>query len=361
MTPIRVLIIEDSAFMRKMISEILSSDERIHVLGTARNGEDGLKKIKLLSPDVVTLDVEMPIMDGITTLENIIETNPLPVVMLSSLTSKGATQTIQAMSIGAVDFIAKPSGAISLNIDEIKDEIISKVVMASQTKIKKVKSIGNNTSFKKSFTDDQSNKTISKQRYNDTFVVIGTSTGGPRALQQVLTALPKDFPAPILIVQHMPPNFTKSLAERLNSLAKIKVKEATHGEMIQKGVAYIAPGDFHMLVRKVGRIYAIELTKDKHRNGHRPAVDMLFESLSNVMNVNKLAVVLTGMGKDGAVGIEKIKQRDQQAIVIAESEESSIVYGMPAAAVATKCVNSIVHLNEVGTTINDLISRPGGG
>lgn len=360
MTPIRVLIVEDSAFMRKMITEILSNDHRIQVLGTARNGEDGLKKIKLLSPDVVTLDVEMPIMDGITTLEKIMETDPLPVVMLSSLTGKGAAKTIQAMSIGAVDFITKPSGSISLNIEEIKEEIISKVVIASQTSLKKVESIGNNTFKKISDQKDNTVKTVIPHRYKDTIVVIGTSTGGPRALQQTLTALPKNFPAPILIVQHMPPNFTKSLADRLNTLSKIDVKEATHGEVIQKGVAYIAPGDFHMCIRKVGRAFAIELTKDPQRNGHRPAVDTLFDSLAQVKQVNKIAVVLTGMGRDGAMGVKKIKEDDKEAIAIAESKDSSIVYGMPAAAVETECVNFVVHLNKIGITINDLVSRPGG-
>src|SRR5699024_273963 len=197
MKPVRVLIIEDSAFMRKMITEILMSDDRIQVVGTARNGEDGLRKMKSLSPDVITLDIEMPVMDGITTLENIMKTDPIPVVMLSSLTSKGAEQTVLAISIGAVDFIAKPSGSISLDIEVMKDEIISKVIMASKTKLKKNQTVS-----------DQSFQPISPQRYSESIVTIGTSTGGPRALQQVLTSLPADFPAPILIVQHMPPNFT---------------------------------------------------------------------------------------------------------------------------------------------------------
>lgn len=348
MKPIRVLIIEDSAFMRKMISEILTSDERIHVVGTARNGEDGLKKIQTLSPDVVTLDIEMPVMDGITALENIMKTNPLPVVMLSSLTSKGADKTVLAISIGAVDFIAKPSGSISLDIDVMKDEIISKVVMASQTQTDKT-----------STTSDHSFQVISPQRYSDSIVTIGTSTGGPRALQQVLMSLPADFPAPILIVQHMPPNFTKSLADRLNTLAKIEVKEAVHGEVVRKGVAYIAPGDYHMKTRKVGTSLAIELTQEPPRNSHRPSVDVLFDSISDLRNMNKVCVVLTGMGKDGAEGIEQIKLKDKEAIVIAESEESSIVYGMPAAAVATKCVNQVIHLTKVGETINRVVNRLG--
>jgi len=348
MEPIRVLIIEDSAFMRKMISEILMTNEQIQVVGTARNGEDGLKKIKSLSPDVITLDIEMPVMDGITTLENIMKTDPIPVVMLSSLTSKGAEQTVLAISIGAVDFIAKPSGSISLDIEVMKDEIISKVIMASKTKLKKNQTVS-----------DQSFQPISPQRYSESIVTIGTSTGGPRALQQVLTSLPADFPAPILIVQHMPPNFTKSLADRLDTLCQITVKEAVHGEVIKKGVAYIAPGDFHMKVRKVGTSLAVELTKDPLRNGHRPSVNVLFDSISELTRINKVCAVLTGMGKDGAEGIEQIKLRDEEAFVIAEAEESSIVYGMPAAAVATECVNQVVHLKKVGETINRLVNRLG--
>lgn len=348
MQPIRVLIIEDSAFMRKMISEILTSDKRIQVVGTARNGEDGLKKIKTLSPDVVTLDIEMPIMDGITTLEKIMETDPLPVVMLSSQTSKGAEKTILAISIGAVDFVTKPSGAISLDIEKVKDEIVSKVVMASQTQVKNAPTVNNH-----------SIQPVRPQSYSDTIVAIGTSTGGPRALQQVLMALPASFPAPILIVQHMPPNFTRSLAERLNTLAKIEVKEAVHAEVLQKGIAYIAPGDYHMHVHNVGTSLALELTKDKPQNGHRPSVDVLFNAISNLKNINKICAVLTGMGKDGAKGVKQVKALDKESIILAEAEESSVVYGMPAAAVETKCVDHIVHLNEVGNTINRLVNRLG--
>lgn len=348
MKPVRVLIIEDSAFMRKMITEILMSDERIQVIGTAKNGEDGLRKIKSLSPDVVTIDIEMPVMDGITALENIMKTDPIPVVMLSSLTNKGAEQTILAISMGAVDFITKPSGSISLDIEVMKDEIISKVMMASQAKVKK-KPIVNDPSFQIS----------SPQQYSETIVTIGTSTGGPRALQQVLTSLPADFPVPILIVQHMPPNFTKSLADRLNTLCLIKIKEAVHGEVIKKGTAYIAPGDYHMKARKAGMSLAIELTKEPQRNGHRPSVNVLFDSISELKRMNKICVVLTGMGKDGADGIKQIKSLDDEAIVIAESEESSIVYGMPAAAIATEYVNQVVHLNKVGEVIKRIVNRLG--
>lgn len=349
---IRVLVIDDSAFMRKMISDLLSTNQRIKVIGTARNGEDGLKKVKALSPDIVTLDVEMPIMDGISTLKKIMEENPLPVVMLSSVTSKGATKTIQAISLGAVDFITKPSGSISLDINLIKEEMIKKVLTASSAKIKKIGKI----------KKVETNK-LSKQRpqtYQNSIIFMGTSTGGPRALQQVLTDLPSDFPAPILIVQHMPPNFTKSLADRLNSMAKIHIKEASHGEIVQKGTAYIAPGDYHMHIRRVGTSLAIELTKEKPVGGHRPCVDILFQSGVKLTNINKVAVVLTGMGRDGANGITELKKTDPESIVIAEAEESSVVYGMPQAAVKTGYVNQVSDLRNIGNIIVDIVKKTRG-
>lgn len=341
---IRVLIIEDSAFMRKMITEILESDERIKILGTARNGEEGLKKIKEISPDVVTLDIEMPIMDGMTTLKKIMTTNPLPVIILASGITRGSIDITQAISIGAIDFIEKPSGSISLDIHQIKEEMIEKVIKASQTKHNALpinKDMGTYQSY--------------IPKYHDTIIAIGTSTGGPRALQKILTKLPSDFPAPILIVQHMPPGFTKSLAERLDSLSAITVKEASSGEQIKKGTAYIAPGDFHMKVINLNSTLSIELTKSPEKCIYRPAVDVLFHSVANQKQVNKIAVILTGMGSDGAEGIKSMKEQDLQAFVIAEAKESSIVYGMPKAAVNTGYVNQVIHLHKIADTIQQIV------
>lgn len=348
MYPIRVLVVDDSAFMRKMISEILTSDNRIKVIATARNGLDGLKKINLLSPDVVTLDVEMPIMNGITTLQKIMETNPLPVVMLSSHTKTGASQTLQAISIGAVDFIKKPSGSISLDINKIKEEIITKVITAAEAKVTVTKSV-----------EEKDFKTVHKLPYNRTIVAIGTSTGGPRALQKVLTDLPANFPAPILIVQHMPPSFTKTLATRLNSLAEIEVREASDGMILQNSTAYIAPGNYHMEIQEVNMVSTIKLTQEALESGHRPSVDVLFRSVANLKEINKIAVILTGMGKDGSEGIKEIKAENISATVIAEAKESSIVYGMPAAAVRTGFVNQVVHLDDIAENITSLVRRSG--
>ncbi|MFB4167477.1 chemotaxis response regulator protein-glutamate methylesterase [Virgibacillus sp. JSM 102003] len=351
MTPIRIVVIDDSAFMRKIITDMLSSDNRIEVVATARNGKYGLQKIQEHKPDVVTLDVEMPVMDGITALQHIMELIPTPVIMLSSVTEEGTTKTVQAISNGAIDFITKPSGAISLNIDEMKDEIITKVIVASQAKI-----------VKKSPLKDTASITniAAPKRYSKSIVTIGASTGGPKALQRVLTDLRSDFSAPILIVQHMPAGFTKSLAERLDKVAGIRIKEASHGEIINEKTAYIAPGNYHIRLQTVGTEHAIILTQEPQRNGHRPAVDVLFESLAKVEEVNKIAAVLTGMGSDGSRGINVLKESDPESVIIAEAEESTVVYGMPKAAVKTSHVNQIVHLHKVGDTITKLVNRPGG-
>lgn len=349
MKPIRVLVIDDSAFMRKIISDILSRDKRIKVIDTAHHGEAGLRKIKQYDPDVVTLDVEMPVMDGITTLKKIMQDCPMPVVMLSSATGEGAKKTVEAISNGAVDFIMKPSGPISLDMEKISREMIQKVVMAAQTGEKK-------TNQEQRDVLPEVKRPIRK--HQRTIIAIGTSTGGPKALQRILTDLPKNrVIPPMLIVQHMPETFTKSLAERLNSLASIHVREAVHGEIIKQNTAYIAPGGLHMKVREIGLSYAVELTDEKPRNGHKPSVDTLFESVGSLEHVDKIFLVLTGMGKDGSHSLSALKTADPNAMVIAESEQSATINGMPKAAIQTGTVSSVIHLNEIGNFIGQQIGR----
>ncbi len=354
MKGIRVLVIDDSAFMRKMVTDILEKDSRLAVIGTARNGEDGLRKIRELSPDVVTLDIEMPIMDGLECLQRIMKESPLPVVMLSSLTAEGAESTIKAMEYGAIDFIQKPSGAISLDIETIQKEITKKVFEASNVNINQVINIQPETATIP-YTPKKSK--LLQQKSLKKLIAIGTSTGGPRALQKLLTQLPEDLPAPVLIVQHMPQGFTKSLASRLNTLCQVRVKEAENGEVLQKGIVYIAPGDFHMTVRKVGMSLAVQLSQTSTRSGHRPSVDVLFESLGGLDNYETFAVVLTGMGSDGAQGLELLKRNPNRVIAIAESSESSVVYGMPKAAFQTNQVDYVVHLNDISNTVMKLIGE----
>ncbi|GGC97091.1 protein-glutamate methylesterase/protein-glutamine glutaminase [Pontibacillus salipaludis] len=348
MNTIRVLVVDDSAFMRKMIRDILEADHRITVVGTARNGEEGLKKVRELSPDILTLDVEMPKMDGLTCLKEIMRTHPLPVVMLSSMTTLGGENTLKAMEYGAVDFIEKPSGAISLNIDSIGEKIVAKVIAASKANLNAV----NKPQLSPRVT---SSKIIDRNRFDysrgkQDLIAIGTSTGGPRALQQVLTALPKDYPAPIVIVQHMPPGFTRSLAQRLDRLCDISVKEAEHQEILQQGVAYIAPGNYHMKIQYQTNLI-IHLDQTDATKGHRPSVDVLFDSIARLNSISMTAVIMTGMGSDGALGLEQLKQSNNSVAVIAESEESSIVFGMPKAAVLTRLVDEVVHVNEISLAL----------
>lgn len=350
MKPIRVLVIDDSAFMRKMISEILSSDPRLDVVDRARNGEDGIQKIKELSPDVVTMDINMPVMDGISALQAIMRTVPVPVIMLSSQTAAGTEDTLKAIENGAVDFIMKPSGEISLNISTIKNEIISKVIAAASATVspylpKKPPEV---PVQEKVFVQPK------EHRKKRTIVVLGTSTGGPRALQRVVTDLPEDFTTPILIVQHMPPGFTKSLAKRLDNMTDMHVKEAEHAELVKEKTIYIAPGDYHMTVESVGTALVIKNNQDKPINSHRPAVDALFNSVADLTNVNKVAVVLTGMGSDGSNGIVQLKQKDEDCFVISEAKETSVIYGMPKAAVDTEVVDQVLPLHQLGSFLGNI-------
>lgn len=369
----KVLVVDDSAFMRKLISDFLNSHPKLKVIGTARNGEDAIEKVRTLKPDVVTMDIEMPLMNGLEALQEIMDKHPVPVVMLSSTTVIGAENTMLAMEYGAVDFVAKPGGAISLNLRVVEDEIIEKVAAASGVQISKLTKIETNRTIKQThaekgnlFTEKKnlSTKPLSAMmgskfrtkntgfsKMDKTFVIIGTSTGGPRALQSVLTQLPADLDAPLLIVQHMPPGFTKSLADRLNGLSEIIVKEAEDGEPIVNGTAYIAPGGKHLKVKKVGTSYFVHLdVVEAPRAGHRPSVDVLLESAAELPELNYLTVIMTGMGYDGKVGMELLK-KNKKTITIAESAKSSVVYGMPKAIIDAGMADEIEDVQDISKAI----------
>lgn len=347
---VRVLVVDDSAFMRKMISDLLGEDPRIEVVATARNGKDALEKIQQLQPDVVTLDVEMPIMNGLDALKQIMQTIPKPVIMVSSTTKEGAENTVLAMSYGAVDFIAKPSGAISLDLHKVREELIEKVVLASSVKLAKLLPAPIREVKSQSQPVQHQEKAYRKKLQHKKVIAIGTSTGGPKALQQVITKLPENLNAPVLIVQHMPPGFTKSLATRLDSLSKISVKEAEDGEIIKKGVAYIAPGGYHLKIRSIGTTLAIQLDQSPPENGHRPSVDTMLTSLASISNYSVIAVIMTGMGSDGSKGLVTLKHTGD-VVAIAEAEDSSVVFGMPRAAIKTNKVDEVVHLNDIAASI----------
>lgn len=346
---IKVLIVDDSAFMRKILTDMLNSNERITVIGTAKNGLEAIKLVKLLKPDVVTMDVEMPTLNGIEALSEIMKSTPVPVIMLSSLTGDGAESTLTCLDIGAVDFIQKPSSIFKINVDDLKNELINKINIAVSVKSTfKVK----NTKLEISRKKDDIKETytnVVKNNNNDThyYVLIGTSTGGPKALQQVIPLIPKNIKTSILIVQHMPAGFTKSLATRLNKISDITVKEAEHSERILPGYAYIAPGNYHLGVKKMGNNqFCINLSQDELVSGHRPSVTKLFESIADNIDKNIIAVVMTGMGADGADGVKKLKNKTN-SYIIAQDEKTSVVHGMPKSAINTGTVDDIVPLDEI--------------
>lgn len=372
----KVLVVDDSAFMRKMITDFLDGQSGLRVVDTARNGKDAIEKVKKLKPDVVTLDVEMPLMNGLEALQAIMKVAPTPVVMLSSTTKIGAENTMLAMEYGAVDFIAKPGGAISLNLEDVKDEIVEKVIAASNVNVSTLKRLkplkmSAPTTPKREAVTPKESKPIHIQRptvpvmksgptkrfttRGKFFVLIGTSTGGPRALQEVLTKIPGNFPAPILIVQHMPRGFTKSLADRLDTFCDIHVKEAEDGERLEDGTAYIAPGGKHLKIKKMGTSYFASLDGvEPPRVGHRPAVNVLFESAAALTELKYLTVIMTGMGNDGMEGTAYLKERCE-TISIAESAETSVVYGMPRAIVDKGLADEVVKLQDIAPIIQEMI------
>ncbi|MBI5727510.1 MAG: chemotaxis response regulator protein-glutamate methylesterase [Ignavibacteriales bacterium] len=348
----RVIIVDDSAFMRKSLSLMLSSDPSVEIIATARDGAEGLEKVRTLKPDVVTLDIEMPVMDGLTALKRIMEECPTPVIMVSSLTTEGADSTIKALELGAVDFIPKEMSYVSINISKIKEELIHKVkVIAKQSRMKnrilRFRMPGETIA-------DIPRKTFSTPSMLIKSIALGVSTGGPLSLQQVIPLLPEKMRVPMFIVQHMPPKFTKSLADRLDSMSQVKVKEAENDEEVKPGVVYIAPGGFHMHIREMGlgRI-KIQITDEPANTLHRPAVDVMMKSVFNVYGKNMLGVIMTGMGKDGFEGIKELKRAGGYAI--AQDEESCVVYGMPKAIVDAGLADSVVPLKNIAETINKFV------
>lgn len=320
---IRIVIADDSAFMRKLLSDLFTQEPDFIVLDTARNGKEAVEKIKRLKPDLVTLDVNMPVMDGLSALEILMRECRVPVVMISSMTKTGADATVKALSLGAVDFIEKVSGPIS-SISTIQHQILDKCRAAVRANIKHVGGV-------KSTYKSMPVKPLYKGCHsdgNEKIIAIGTSTGGPRALQQVITNLPRDLPCGVVIVQHMPAGFTKSLAERLNSLSQVTVKEAENNDIISAGKVFIAPGNYHMTVENQGCLRVVRLNQDPPLASHRPAVDILFDSVAKYGN-KVIAVVLTGMGSDGAKGLTRVKASGGYAI--AEDKSTAVVYGMPKA------------------------------
>lgn len=356
---ISVIVADDSALMRKMISDMINMEDDMEVIDIAKNGEDLLLKLKKNVPDVVTLDMEMPRMSGLEALKEIMKLKiHIKVIMLSSLTRQGADVTIECLENGAMDFVPKPSGSISLNIEDVREDLISKIRGMKLTK----KPWLNGIKTSKACIESNTPSVVGKEEKHLKFrvtnnkkisaVVIGASTGGPRALMDVITKFPEELGVPVFVVQHMPEGFTKAFAERLNKNSKINVVEATHGMEIKKDVVYIAPGGKHMEIDNDKRII---LNEDPSIWGVRPAVDKLFISAVKVYNSNILGVILTGMGRDGANGIATIKKAG--GITISEDESTCVIYGMPKAAFETNMVDEVIPLYDIGNRITNIVLR----
>ena len=352
---IKAVVVDDSAFMRKSLSIMLESDGEIEVVGTANDGVEGFNVIKSLRPDIVTLDIEMPRMDGLATLKKVMKECPTSVLMVSSLTTEGADATLRALEYGAVDFIPKELSYVNVNIINIKEDLIRKVKeivkqKALKERLARLRRVGTTTK-PEPYKAPPINALIS---YPFKAMGLGISTGGPFSLQKVLPGLSKKIDIPIFIVQHMPPKFTKSLAERLNSMSELEVKEAEHNETVRKGVIYIAPGGYHMTVRKdsSGKVF-IQISDQPADTLHRPSVDVMIHSLVSVYGRDLLGVIMTGMGRDGSEGIKELK--NLSGYCIAQDEESCVVYGMPKAIVDGGMADAIVPLDHMSEILNKVL------
>lgn len=338
---IRVLIVDDSATARAVLSEILASDPMIEVVGTASDAYVARDKIVELRPDVICLDVEMPRMDGITFLKRLMHYMPIPVIMVSSLTQNGAKTTLEALESGAVDFVPKPHSHIYDGKEEMREELLSKIKIASKVKV-----------IQRVLRDAQHANTTSLAETTQKILAIGASTGGTEALKDVLMGLPRNGPGTV-IVQHMPANFTAPFAERLNSLCAMEVREARNGDSITPGLVLIAPGDFHMVVRRSGARYYVEIGSGDKVSGHRPSADVLLNSVAKIAGANAIGVILTGMGGDGARGL--LAMRNAGARTLGQDEASCIVYGMPKVAYELGAVEKQLPLHKIAGGILDAI------
>jgi two-component system chemotaxis response regulator CheB len=343
---IKVLIIDDSALVRRLLTELLSSDRSIEVLGAASDAYIAREKIKALNPDVLTLDVEMPKMDGVTFLRNLMRLRPMPVIMVSSLTENGAAITLDALAAGAVDYLPKPKIDVAATLVQYREDLIAKVKAAATARVRAL----------------TSSKVVEKQgveavlpkmahrpfRTTDRIIAIGASTGGTEAIKEVLLRFPPDAPG-ILITQHIPKAFSTSFANRMNDCCPMTVFEAEDGQQVLPGHVYIAPGDRHLLLKRDGALYRCALDDGAPVNRHKPSVDVLFRSVAQQAGANAIGVILTGMGQDGAIGLKEM--REAGAPTIAQDEATSVVWGMPGSAVEMGAAAEVLPLGEIAAEV----------
>lgn len=343
---ITVLVVDDSLFMRKIVGDIINAEKDMKVCGQAENGVEALELIPMLKPNLVVLDLEMPIMGGLETLINIMKRFPLPVLVLSGYESKLANASIIAIELGAIDFIPKPGGSNNLQLEHIKTILIEKIRIAVKAK-----------TFKENIELSIAFKGYKKNPEIHAITAITASTGGVRALSRLIPFLPLNYPSPILITQHMPAGFTKNFSKRLNSISKIEVKEAEDGELLYNGIAYIAPGDYHLRVDQRRKLqsnrFRIKLTKNPKELGVRPSANKMFESIAPLFKERIIAVILTGMGRDGLRGAKEIK--NQGGMIISEHKSSCVIYGMPKA--VEPISDRVLPLNLISGELNKSIRK----
>jgi len=365
--PYRVLVVDDSALMRSELSKIVGADPDLEVVGTAINGRFAIEKVQSLDPDVVTLDINMPMVSGLEALKVIMRDFPRPVVMISSLTQEGAEETVEALELGAVDFLAKPSGSISRDIDTQGDEIRKKIKVAASSRLRNrfqrrvpiaPKPMGRLIPKPKvqamPISQDSSQILVRPGGPQGVVVGIGVSTGGPKTLMSILPELPADFPGALVIAQHMPEKFTASFAQRLDKLCPMKVKEAEEGDVVEAGTIYIAPGGKHMsLIQRNRKLLMVKLTLDEPGKIYKPSVDILFDSLNASLGTGWLGVMLTGMGADGAKALTALRKNGGHTIC--ESEESCVVFGMPGRVVEMGGAEFVLDENKISGKIIQLV------
>ncbi len=333
---IKVLVVDDSTLMRNMVGDIIKATPGFKLVGSAKNGLEAIEQVRQLSPDVVTMDIEMPKMDGLQALARLMTESPVATVMLSAHAKEGAESTLLALELGAVDFVTKPSGSISLDIDKVRVELVEKIRIAAEVDLAKMKP-GTGHHPAPAMPEGRAPSGVMKT------LAIGSSTGGTRALSEILPKLPREINAALLLVQHMPVGFTKSLAERLDNRSKIRIKEAQEGDMLERGLALLAPAGYHMELSPSGD--RIKLNQNPPKFGVRPSVDVMMESVALYSPAETVGVILTGMGHDGANGVASLKKKGGH--IIAEDRSTCVVYGMPKAAVETGAVDEVLPLEQI--------------
>lgn len=348
---VKVLIVDDSSFFRKRLAEIIATDPRLQVIATASNGEEAIREVQLHHPDVVTMDLEMPVMDGITAVRKIKTIRNTPVLMLSTWTTEGAKSTLDALEAGATDFLPKRFEDLSSDKVEAQRKLCQRIYQLSSG----FHASHSGLSAANRIVKSQVSVSVKADKSSNTtpeLVAIGTSTGGPVALQKVLTQLPANFPCPILLIQHMPATFTPSFAERLNTQCAIRVKQAENGEVLQAGTAYLAPGGQQMLLKgRQNHLYVSIETGDANET-YKPCVDLTFDSIANICGAKTLAIILTGMGSDGRNGCENIKKKS--GTIWAQDQQSSTIYGMPMAVAKAGLADKILDINDIGRQLAEL-------